>query len=170
MVLLVLLQWDVLGPDYDLIQLLLYNYWLLLNKDQEIKVFHLTPKRCKSSTWHSSSHPVFKFPINTKFVTLLFQAINSKGFSAWANSLVVFFCFLTNYYLGNYFSGLVTKGYKCWLWNLSYCSPNFSNYYKIKFITQAKTLYNSSVQVDLSYIIASNEIWCSQSRFKKAVE
>ena len=39
-VLLVLLQWDVLGSDYYLVQLLFYNYRLLLNKDQEIKIFH----------------------------------------------------------------------------------------------------------------------------------
>ena len=29
----------MLGSDYHLVQLLLYNYLLLLNKDQEIKVF-----------------------------------------------------------------------------------------------------------------------------------
>ena len=39
--LLVLLQWDVLGSNYYLVQLLFYNYRLLLNKNQEIKVFHL---------------------------------------------------------------------------------------------------------------------------------
>ena len=43
MVSLVLLQWDVLGSDYYLIQLLFYNYGLLLNKDQEIKVFQYGP-------------------------------------------------------------------------------------------------------------------------------
>ena len=41
MVSLVLQQWDVLGSEYYLIQLLFYNYRLWLNKDQGIKVFHL---------------------------------------------------------------------------------------------------------------------------------
>ena len=31
----------MLGSDYYLVQFLLFNYGLLLNKDQEIKVFHL---------------------------------------------------------------------------------------------------------------------------------
>ena len=40
---LVLLQWDVLGSDYYWIQLQFYNFRLLLNKDQEIKVFQKYP-------------------------------------------------------------------------------------------------------------------------------
>ena len=51
MVLFVLLQWDVVGSDYYLVQLLFYNYRLLLNKDEEIKVFHLVSGASLITAW-----------------------------------------------------------------------------------------------------------------------